>query len=153
MIKNVYYNPEKKWWKIECSAVVEEKNLNAGSKKFLACDCHFDFGLEWWLQKTNWKNIYHEVTVIMNEVTFMLFLKKFVICCEKNFFIHLCTDGWQLKFFANMTWDCLEEHFVVFNFLCINFFDNLKKMVDIHDLSLNCKRHFSNAISMKLYCF
>ena len=51
----------------------------------------------------HWKNIYHEVTVIMNEVTFMLFLKKFVICCEKNFFIHLCTDGWQLKFFANMT--------------------------------------------------
>ena len=73
--------------KIECSAVVEEKKkLNVVPKTIFVCDCYFDFGLKWQLQKTNWENIYHEVTEIMNETTFMLFSKKFVICCEKIFF-------------------------------------------------------------------
>ena len=113
----------------------------------------FDFGLKWRRQKTNWENIYHEVTGIINEATFMLFSKKIVICCEKSFFIHFCTHGWQLKFFDNGARDCLEEHFTVCNFLCINLFDNLTKMVDIHDLCLNCKSHFLNAISIKFHCF
>ena len=50
----------------------------------------------------------------------MLFSNKIVNCCEKSFFIHLCTDGWQLKCFGNATQDCLEEHFIVCNFLCSN---------------------------------
>ena len=119
--------------KIECSPIVEEKKLNVVPKKIFVCNCYFDFGLKWRLQKTNCENICHEVTEIMNEATF-LFSKKIVICCEKSFLIHLCTDGCQLKFFANATRDCLEEHFIVCNFLCINLFDDLSKMVDIHDL-------------------
>ena len=81
------------------------------------------------------------------------FQKKFFACCEKRFFIHLCTDGWQLKFFGNVTRDCLEEHFIIRNFLCSNLFDNLKKMVDIHDLGLNCKRDFLNTILIKFHYF
>ena len=89
----------------------------------------------------------------MNEATFMLSSKKFVICCEKSFFIHLCTDGWQLKLFGNATQDCLEEHFIVYNFLCSNLFDGLPKMVDIHDLCLNCKRHFFKRYFDKILLF
>ena len=89
----------------------------------------------------------------MNEATLILFSKKFVICCEKSFFFHLYTDGWQLKFFGNATQDCLEEHFIVYNFLCINLFDDLTKMVEIHDLCLNCKRHFLKANSIKFHRF
>ena len=119
--------------KIECSPIVEEKKLNVVPKKIFVGD-YFDFGLKWRLQKTNCENICPEVTEIMNEATFLLFSKKNVICYEKSFLIHLCTDGWQLKFFANATRDCLEEHFIVCNFPCINLFDDLTKMVDIHDL-------------------
>ena len=139
--------------KIEWSAVVEKKQTKCCSKKIFACDCYFDFGLKWRLQKTNWENIYHEVTELMNEATFMLLSKKFVICCEKSLFIHLCTDGWQLQFLGNSTRDCLEEHFIVCNFLCSNLFDDLTKLVDIHYLCLNCKRHFLNAIFIKFHCF
>ena len=83
----------------------------------------------------------------------MLFSKKIVICCKKCFFIHLCTDGWQLKFFGNATRYCLEEHFIVCNFLCSNFFDDLAKMVEINGLCLNCERHFLHSISIKFYFF
>ena len=75
----------------ECFAVVEEKKLNVVSEKIFVCDCYMDFGLKWQLQTTNWENIYHEVTEIMNETTFMLFSKKCVICCEKSFLSHLFT--------------------------------------------------------------
>ena len=78
----------------------------------------------------------------------MLFQKKSLFAI-----IHLCTHSWQLKIFDNAARDCLEEHFTVCNFLCINLFDNLTKMVDIHDLCLNCKRHFLNAISIRFHCF
>ena len=139
--------------RIKCSAVVEEKKVSVVPKKIFVCDCYLDFVFKWKLQKTNWENVYDEVTEIMNEATFMLFSKKFVIYYEKSFFIHLCTDGWQLKLFGNATRDCLEEHFIVYNFLCSNLFDGLTKMVDIHDLCLNCKRYFLNAISIKFYCF
>ena len=83
----------------------------------------------------------------------MLFSKKVVIYCKKRFFIYLCTDGWQLKFCGNATRDCLEEYFVIYNFLCSNLFDNVTKMVDINDLCLNCKRHSLNAILIKFHCF
>ena len=73
--------------RIKCSAIVEEKK-NVVLKKIFACD-NFDFGLKWQLQKTNWENIYHEVTEIMNETTFMLFSKKCVIYFEKSFFGYL----------------------------------------------------------------
>ena len=46
--------------RIECSAVVEEKKLNVVPKKIFVCNCYFDFGFKWQLQKTNWENIYHE---------------------------------------------------------------------------------------------
>ena len=37
--------------KIECSPIVEEKKLNVVPKKIFVCDCYFDFGLKWRLQK------------------------------------------------------------------------------------------------------
>ena len=44
--------------KIECSTVVEEKKkLNVVPKKMFVCDCYFDFGSKWQLQKTNSENI------------------------------------------------------------------------------------------------
>ena len=70
------------------------------------------------------------------------FRKNLLFAVKKSFFIHLCTDGWQLKFFSNVTRDCLEEHFIVCNFLCINLFDDLTKMENIHELCLNCKGIF-----------
>ena len=76
------------------------------------CDCYFDFALKWRLQTTNWENIYREVTETMNETTFMLFSKKFIICCEKRFFAQSTRDGWQMKFYAKANRDCLEEHFI-----------------------------------------
>ena len=32
--------------RIECSAVVEEKNLNVVPKTLFVCDCYFDFALK-----------------------------------------------------------------------------------------------------------
>ena len=64
---------------------LKKKKLNVVPEKIFASDCYFDFSLKWRLQKTNWENIYHEVTELMNEATFMLLSKKFVICCEKRF--------------------------------------------------------------------
>ena len=56
------------------------------------CDFYFDFGLKCYNQKTSWKNIYSEVDELMSEKTLMLLLKKFIICCEKNRFTHLCAE-------------------------------------------------------------
>ena len=47
-------------------------------KKISVCDC-FDFGL----QKTNWENIYHEVTEIINETTSCCFQKKLLFVVKK----------------------------------------------------------------------
>ena len=76
------------------------------------CDYYFDFAWKWRLQTTNWENIYREVTETMNEMTFMLFSKKFIISCEKCFFAQSTRDGWQIKFYAKANRDCLEEHFI-----------------------------------------
>ena len=128
--------------RIECSAVVEEK-INVVPKKIFVCDCYFDFGLKWQLQKTNWENIYHEVIEIMNETTFMLFSKKCVICCEKTFFTRLFTDGRQTKFYGKANRDCLYEHFIVCNFQCTDLFDETtNKPVDVFYPCLNCRRYF-----------
>ena len=62
--------------RIECSAVVEEKNLNVVPKTLFVCDCYFDFALKWCLQKTSREEIYYEASEIMNETTFMFFFKK-----------------------------------------------------------------------------
>ena len=90
----------------------------------------------------------------MNETTFMLFSKKFIIRCENCFFAHLSTDGWQIKFYGKAKRDCLEEHFIVCNFQCTNLLDETaNKPVDVFDLCLNCRRHFLSAISIKFHCF
>ena len=91
--------------------------------------------MKWLLQKTNWGDIYHEVTDVMNETTFMLVSKKKVICCEKSFFSHLCTDGWLKNFYCDANRDCLEEQFIVCNFMCTNLFDEItNKPVNVFDL-------------------
>ena len=139
--------------KIECFAAVELKT-KCYSKKIFVCDCYFNFDLKWRLQKTNWENIYHEVTEIMNEIPFMLFSKKFVICCETNFLAHLFTDGWQTKFYGKANRDCLEEHFIVCNSQCTDLLDETaNKPVDVFNLCLNCRRHFLSAILIKFHCF
>ena len=82
------------------------------------------------------------------------FQKKIVICCEKSFFSHLCTNGWQIKFYGNENHECLEEHFIVCNVQCTNLFDKTtNKPVDLSDLCLNCRRHFLSAILIKFHCF
>ena len=57
---------------IKCSVIVHEKNLGFVPKKIFVCNCYVDFTLKWHLQKTNWEDIYHEVTDVMNETTFIL---------------------------------------------------------------------------------
>ena len=65
--------------KIECSAVLEENKLNVVPKKISVCDCYFDFGL----QKTNWENVYHKVTEIMNLTTSCCFQKILLFVVKK----------------------------------------------------------------------
>ena len=111
---------------------MKKKKLNVFPKKAFFRDYYFDFDLKWRLQKTNWENVYREVTEIMNETTFVVFSKKIVICCEKCFFAHLSTDGWQMKFYSKANRECLEEYFIVCNFQCTNLLDETSnKPVDV----------------------
>ena len=108
--------------------------------------------MKWQLQKTDWENIYDEVTEIMNEATFILVSKKLSFVVKKVFFSHLCTDDWQITFYGKANQDCLEEHFIVCNFQCTNLFDETtNKPVDAFDLCLNCRRHLLSAISINFH--
>ena len=73
--------------RIKCSLIVHEKNVSFFPKKIFVCDCYVDFTLNWHLQKTNWKDIYHKVTDVMNETTFMLVSKKLSLVVKKVFIV------------------------------------------------------------------
>ena len=63
------------------------KKINVVPKKNFVCDCYLDFSLKWQLQKTDWENIYDEVTEIMNEATFILVSKKLSFVVKKVFLV------------------------------------------------------------------
>ena len=131
--------------------LLKKKNKCCSKKKFcLRLLSWFQFEMatakDWlgkYLWRSNWNNEWSN---------FHTGFKKIVICCEKSFFSHLCTDDWQITFYGKANQDCLEEHFIVCNFQCTNLFDETtNKPVDAFDLCLNCRRHLLSAISINFH--